>query len=202
MGTGNPREEVNKAQTRNELRQMLRSRRRALSVEEQDRGAEGLLSNLTKRNEYQSSQRIALYLACDGEISPELVAKHAWSQGKQCYLPVLDPDDKTHLLFQAYRPDTPLLTNRFNIPEPELNLGDCIQPEELDLVLMPLTGFDESGGRLGMGGGFYDRTFAFVSNGSRPILIGLAHECQKLEKVPMADWDVPVQGVVTGAGCY
>lgn len=187
---------------RKELRQALRARRRALSSIEQAEAAQGLLDQLLKRVDYQGSQKIALYLASDGEINPEHVVRHAWEQGKQCFLPVLDPNDKTRMLFQAYRPDTPLIANRYNIPEPELNPAECIDPEALDLVLMPLTGFDDQGGRLGMGGGFYDRTFAFVKADSTPILLGLAHECQRVAKVPVAEWDVPVRGIVTGKRSY
>ena len=188
--------------SRTELRQALRKRRQALGAEEQAEAAKGLLQQLLKRADYRNSQSIALYLAHDGEISPEHVARDAWEQGKQCFLPVLDPNDKSRMLFQAYHSDTVLVANRFNISEPELNLAECIDPEKLDLVLMPLTGFDARGGRLGMGGGFYDRTFSFVGENCTLMLLGLAHECQRVAKMPVAEWDVPVQGVITGKRCY
>ncbi len=75
----------------------------------------------------------------------------------------------------------------------------------LDLVLLPLVGFDEQGGRLGMGGGFYDRSLAYLArrkNGHKPTLIGLAHECQKVDRLALASWDIPLAGTVTDAGWY
>ena len=185
-----------------QLRTELRQRRRALSDEEQERAASGVLEQLKRLSEFHQSEQIALYLANDGEVCPGLIANHAWALGKHCYLPVLDSDDRQKMHFQRYTPDTVLLPNRYGISEPVLDFSLCIPAQELDLVLMPLTGFDVSGKRLGMGGGFYDRAFAFVQSGSKPVLYGLAHECQKVESIPVESWDVPMAGVITGEEVY
>lgn len=187
---------------RKALRSALRDRRRALSELQQEQAAAGVLKQLKQLPEFSRSRKLAVYLANDGEISPECIVRHAWNEGKICYLPVLDNNDKTKMYFQRYTPETVLLPNRFNIPEPVLDLSLCIPATELDLVLMPLTGFDESGGRLGMGGGFYDRAFAFVKTAGKPFLVGLAHECQKVESISVAEWDVPMSEVVTDARVY
>lgn len=187
---------------RKQLRIELRQRRRALSDGEQERAAAGVLEQLKRLSEFHQSEHIAIYLANDGEVNPALIASYAWALGKRCYLPVLDSGDRQKMHFQRYTPDTVLLPNRFNIPEPVLDISLCIPAEALDLVLMPLTGFDESGRRLGMGGGFYDRTLAFVQSGSKPVLYGLAHECQKVENVPVEHWDVPMSGVITDEKVY
>ncbi|MCW7554587.1 5-formyltetrahydrofolate cyclo-ligase [Endozoicomonas gorgoniicola] len=187
---------------RKALRSALRDRRRALSGLQQEQAAAGVLKQLKQLPEFSKSRKLAVYLANDGEISPECIVQYAWHEGKSCYLPVLDNNDKTQMYFQRYTPETVLLPNRFNIPEPVLDLSLCIPATELDLVLMPLTGFDESGGRLGMGGGFYDRAFAFVKTSDKPVLVGLAHECQKVESIPVAEWDVPMSGIVTEGKAY
>jgi len=69
---------------------------------------------------------------------------------------------------------------------------------------MPLVGFDPAGNRLGMGKGFYDRCFAFRGRnpGSsparrRPILAGLAHDCQQVERIPAEEWDVRLDVIFT-----
>ena len=64
---------------------------------------------------------------------------------------------------------------------------------------MPLVGFDAAGNRLGMGGGFYDRTLAFMQRVPRPspVLIGVAHQCQQEAQLPAAAWDIPLQLIVT-----
>jgi 5-formyltetrahydrofolate cyclo-ligase len=95
--------------------------------------------------------------------------------------------------------------NRFRIAEPVANSKRQRKVWALDLVLLPLVGFDEQGGRLGMGGGFYDRSLAYLQrrkNWHKPTLLGLAHECQKVDRLPLASWDVVLQGTVTGTRWY
>lgn len=96
-----------------------------------------------------------------------------------------------------------MVCNRFGIPEPRRSQRR-LPPWLLQLVLMPLVGFDKRGGRLGMGGGFYDTTFAFKHQkmGARPTLIGLAHACQEVESLPLAHWDVPLNAIATDKHCF
>ena len=187
---------------RAELRQQLRQKRRSLSAVEQARAEEDLVSVINSRPEFIKSQHIAFYIANDGEISPQLCVEKAWAMGKHCYLPVLDPETRERMHFLPYSPDVRLMDNRFGIPEPEYDKAVVFPAQMLDLVLMPLTGFDEDGNRLGMGGGFYDRTFSFPRDASKPVLFGLAHECQKVDSIPVADWDIPMQGIATEKRFY
>ena len=86
--------------------------------------------------------------------------------------------------------------NRFGIKEPID--GSPSSAQTLDLILIPLVGFDQRGNRLGMGGGFYDRTLAFkLKTPQRPNLIGLAHECQRVEHLETDPWDIPMTGILT-----
>jgi 5-formyltetrahydrofolate cyclo-ligase len=122
----------------------------------------------------------------------------AHRQGKHIYLPVLQG---RALQFVRFRPGlTSLRPNQFGIPEPRALPATTIAPSQLDLVLLPLVAFDSQGGRLGMGSGFYDRTFAFVQARRprcRPLLIGLAHRLQQVAALPSEPWDVPIAGVAT-----
>jgi 5-formyltetrahydrofolate cyclo-ligase len=109
------------------------------------------------------------------------------------------------LIFCAYQPHTLLKKNRFNIPEPSFSLDSCIAPQDIDLVLVPLVGFTEKGQRLGMGAGFYDRSFAFLLHSSRParpFLLGLAYEWQKLATLKEKNWDVPLNAIITEKKIY
>jgi 5-formyltetrahydrofolate cyclo-ligase len=131
----------------------------------------------------------------------------AWKAGKTVYLPVLVNDPPQSLRFAPYRPGVPLQRNRFNIPEPDSPITDELMPDQLDLVLTPLVAFDLTGTRLGMGGGFYDRSFSFLLNhGSiekRPYLLGLGYEFQKATEVLVREgWDVPLDAAVTEAAFY
>ncbi len=182
------------------LRQQLRNRRRALSRAQQWFAAKVLVKHLRSHPVFLRSQRISFYMADDGEIDPVLLMKMAEHMGKQCYLPVLHPLQPGMLWFSPYREGDSLIQNRFGLAEPAA--GNKIIPSwTLDLVLMPLVGFDDQGHRLGMGGGFYDRTFAFkqnsVSRPKTPVLMGLAHHCQKVEALTCESWDIPLDYIVT-----
>ncbi|MFK0574013.1 5-formyltetrahydrofolate cyclo-ligase [Endozoicomonas sp.] len=185
-----------------DLRMALRERRRALNADQQVSAGKGLCEVLKSRPELLACQHIAVYLANDGEINPETLQEYLWQSGKHCYLPVVDQSGSKVLTFVEYHTGTSLVENRFGIPEPSLNGAKTIPPEKLDIVLVPLTGFDEQGRRLGMGGGCYDRTFAFTSIAHKPILIGLAHECQKVDSIPVEHWDIPMAGIATDCQFY
>ena len=149
---------------------------------------------------YLKARRVALYLAADGEIDPVLLAMDALRRNKQIYLPVLHPLTGDRMLFVAWNQATRLRRNRFGIPQPA-TLAGLVSPWQLDLVLTPLVAFDDQGGRLGMGGGFYDRTFAtdLTARWPRcPHLAGLAHGFQRVEALPGRPWDVPLDAVFTG----
>ena len=185
---------------RSTLRQELRKRRQALSKAQQAKAAKGLCDAFTKHLKLIDDQHIALYLANDGEIDPVYVQKYLWQINKKCYLPVISKNNKHEMTFIHYGPDTQLEPNRFGILEPVFDRANEMAIERLDAVFLPLTGFDLFGGRLGMGGGFYDR--AFSNNQTKAKLIGFAHECQKVEKIPLEKWDVSIDGVLTDKNFY
>ncbi len=143
---------------------------------------------------YRRARTLAVYLAGDGEINPDPLIKAACTEGKCLLLPRLR---QKRLEFVRYRPGNPLRRNRFNIPEP---IGSAVPLRKIDVICMPLVGFDRQGGRLGMGGGFYDRTLAVLQGAGRlpgPRLIGLAYACQEVAQLPHEEWDVQLAGIVT-----
>jgi len=189
---------------RHELRKQLRQRRRKLSPREQEQASASLALNLLKNPDLQRARHIAIYLPNDGEIDPHPYMAMAHRKGVHFYLPVLHPIHTGKLVFSPYYDGVELTANRFGIPEPAFSKGLRRPAWALDAVLFPLVGFDENGGRLGMGGGFYDRTFAFSRLRPRlaPKLIGLAHEFQKVKTLPIEPWDVPLHSVVTDRKVY
>ena len=190
---------------RPQLRRMLRKARRALTASQQRQAARGLYKQLAQQPLFRRAKHIALYLPTDGEIDPRLLLRAAQRRGKATYLPVLSAWPRTKMVFQRIRPGEKLQLNRFRILEPRHNLARQRKVWALDLVLLPLVGFDDVGGRLGMGGGFYDRSLAYRArrkNWRKPTLLGLAHECQKVERLAQASWDVPLQGTVTDKAWY
>lgn len=187
---------------RKALRRQLRQRRRSLSPAQQRAAAEKLCRLLKHQPLFIRSRNVAFYLPNDGEIDPQPLIQAALACGKRCYLPVLKPGSDNRLWFVRYDRDTPLHKNRFGIPEPRADYRRSLAPEQLDLVLMPLVGFDAEGGRMGMGGGFYDRTFEFKNKAgaAKTYLLGLAHSCQRVEQLDVAAWDIPLNAIATEQG--
>lgn len=180
---------------RNQLRQQIRKTRANLTALQQQQAEDSITQQALALIEERNAQHIALYLSFDGEISTEKLIKTLWAQGKQVYLPVLHPFNPNHLLFLRYLPDTPMLKNKFGIWEPKFNVQNVLPLDELDILFTPLVAFDKQGNRLGMGGGFYDRTLQNWQNSSF-IPVGLAHQCQQVEQLPTEAWDVPLHQIL------
>lgn len=184
-----------------ELRRRIRAQRRALGPARQHAAARRAAHHTCRHILFRNARRIALYVAADGELDPLPIAAEALRTGKAVYLPVLDPHSHNRLLFVRLRAGARMRRNRFGIPEP-LWWRERAKPWQLDLVLMPLVAFDNAGNRLGMGGGFYDRTFARELSQRwprRPALCGLAHRLQRVDagQLEPAPWDVPLARVFT-----
>lgn len=174
----------------------MRELRRRLHREQQTRFAHQAARRALAQPSVQAARRVALFLSFDGELDTRPLIRHLWRQGKEVYLPVLHPFCCGHLLFLRYEPDTPLVNNRFNILEPCLDVRRVLPCAQLDVMFTPLVAFDAQGRRLGMGGGFYDRTLQrWRQNGPYPI--GLAHDCQQVEAIPSEAWDIPLPAIVT-----
>ena len=177
-----------------QLRASIRCRRRRLGLGAQKRAAYQLARKVVQLEAYQHSRSIALYWAMDGEIDCSLLLKQAWRDGKSIYLPVLTLGRHKAMQFVLYTPATKLVSNRYGILEPESAIS--VLPQNLDLVIVPLVAFDHAGNRIGMGGGFYDRTFAFRQSVSKPLLVGVAHHLQRVKKIVPQKWDVPLDRVI------
>jgi 5-formyltetrahydrofolate cyclo-ligase len=191
--------------SRNGLRRELRAQRNLLTPPEQAHAALAVAAHITATRLFRVSRRIAAYLPNDGEIETRPLMQRIRAMKKTCYLPILSRLQHDRLWFAPYTPDTPLALNRFGIPEPVVPARTWVRAQELDLVLMPLVGFDARGNRLGMGGGFYDKSLAFLRHRSgwrKPHLLGLAHDFQRVERLETFAWDVPLQGVATDRTVY
>ncbi len=178
------------------LRHDLRQQRQALSPQHQKNATLLLLNRLCQHQLFIASQKIAFYLANDGEINPYPLLEQSIQLGKQCYLPVIQQN--LTLAFRRYTPDTKLVINSFGIPEPAR--GKLLKAQHLDLILTPLVGYDRYRKRLGMGGGFYDRSLNFKKNAvvaKKPWLAGLAHQCQEVKNIPCDPWDIRLDAVFT-----
>lgn len=190
------------------IRKAMRAKRNNLDKQYLDLAALLCYKIILKYNLLDNSNKIAFYFANDHELDLKYLLEHCLNQNKQCYLPVLSTND-THnntLKFVKYTQNSVLVLNKYNIPEPVYTNADVIPAQELDLVFMPLVAFTKKGQRLGMGGGYYDRTFAFLVNSlnnvnniniDKPKLIGIGYDIQCIENLKTEKWDIGLHGVAT-----
>lgn len=184
--------------TRAQTRREIRAARRALSRRERLDRSHDLCVTFARSGILNTRPaRVAAFWPNDGEVDLSPLFPRLWQAGLQVYLPVVAGP---RLWFANYTPLTPTAENRFGIPEPRGRNRGRVPTWALDLVLMPLVAFDDRGNRIGMGGGFYDRTFAFMARRqrfTRPLLVGTAFEFQRREHIDAQGWDVPLDAVVT-----
>lgn len=182
------------------LRRALKARRRALPPQWIRQHSSAIARRLWQLPGLARAQRIACYLPANGEVDCRFIIESAWGRGRQVLLPVLRGN---RLRFAPWRPGAASLRNRFGIDEPAVARSDEVDGRQLDLVLMPLVGFDLAGNRLGMGGGYYDRSFAFRLRRTRwrkPRLVGIAWQFQQVDALDARAWDVPLDAVITESG--
>lgn len=186
---------------RQAIRQQIRHARQALSTNEQTQASLLLVEQLKKISVVENAKSVAIYLANDGELNTTPFIQWCWQQNIKTYLPVLHPFNQGQLLFLHYYATSAMIENKYGILEPQLNVRHVCPVRKLDIIFTPLVAFDNSGARLGMGGGYYDRTLANLES-IKPIIMGLAHDCQKVTTVPTEIWDVPLPHIVTPSKHY
>lgn len=179
------------------LRSSLRKTRANLSDSLRDQAA-GRCAQLARTlPALQHARCIAAYMPHRGEMSCEPIIDWALGRGVTVLLPVVVG---RHMRFAPFRPGEALAPNRWGILEPEGRPGRRVSARRPNVVLMPLVAFDASGNRLGQGGGYYDRAFAFRNTAKswrRPLLVGLAYDFQQVGQLDAKPTDVPVDAVIT-----
>ncbi len=184
------------------LRRELRMRRRNVMPEARQAAAHAIATGVAGLRLFRPGRRVGVYLPIGGEVDTEPVIALARRQGCRVFAPVVTSFARRSMRFVPLS-SAPLMRNRWGIPEP--GEGVSVHGRWLDVVLVPCVAFDATGARLGMGAGFYDRHFAYLNrrrSWRRPLLVGLAYEFQRVERLAQADWDVRLAGVVTERGCY
>ena len=181
------------------LRNAMRRQRRALSDAEQQAHGHALARHLSRSSLPLRARTFAAYAAADGEMDLHESFIRLWTMGKRIALPVIDPLSN-RLSFYEHVPHRPLRRGAFNILVPASD-APHVPPLAIDVVLTPLVAFDRLGSRLGMGGGYYDRTFGAVHRLMRPAMVGVAHSLQEhSQAISRQAWDLPLDAVLTEKG--
>ncbi len=188
---------VNDDEQRRQGRAQLAARRRALGAAERIATAQGLRRSLGQLPEFLVDENVAGYWACDGELPLNIAVAPLAGRGQRLLLPLIGP--RRTLRFAPWQAGEDVRPNRHGIPEPASDTG-ALLPAQLDLVLLPLLGFDRRGNRLGFGGGYYDASFAFLRDMPRPtspLLVGIGYAFQELPAIAAQPWDIALDYVAT-----
>lgn len=175
------------------LRRELSAKRRALSTKQQKLHALGLAQQFARSPWAWRTSRMASYLAGNGELDPVLINQQALATFRTIAVPVVRAQQLEFFQLEVH---TRFTQNRFGLREPDTS-AKFVDTRSIGIMLLPLLGFDESGNRLGMGGGFYDRHLGNLPPGLRPTLIGVGHECQGVDSLDAQPWDIPLDGLLT-----
>ena len=189
---------------RKALRQELKQRRTAIPNTERELAAHAVLEQLRHWRPFTTARHIAAYDAVAAELPTATIQAHIQQRGKALYLPALPNKPTGRLRFVPSDHSSSWHLNRYAIPEPvEDRQHPARNPSFINLILVPLVGFDDRGNRMGMGAGYYDRTLAFRMqrrHWRKPMLVGLAYACQQVDALPAESWDVPLDAIITEHG--
>ncbi len=187
---------------RRHLRRAGRAKRRGLSYGEQQAHARSACRIVLRSGLLLAHHRFSAYFAADGELDPEPLVARIHQMQREVAFPVINkPDKQRTMRFQRLRPGQALALGPLGIWQPAATSRFAIPGWSLSMMLVPLVAFDTRGTRLGMGGGYYDAYLAKLGK-RQPFLLGYAHECQRVENIPRAPWDVPLDAVATETSIY
>lgn len=187
------------------IRTYIRSLRRSLQLSEQYIAAQLITNKIITLNCIRKSKHIAVFISFDGEIRTDLLIKTLLFMNKYIYVPIVPSCNCQYLSFTQYTLSTPLIKNPYiHTYEPEYNKNSIISIKKLDIMFIPLVAFDKYGNRLGMGGGFYDKTLLYYNNKTNCTFIGLGYDFQKIPKgaLPSETKDVNLSKIITPNCCY
>ncbi|RQO72781.1 5-formyltetrahydrofolate cyclo-ligase [Aquitalea sp. FJL05] len=147
-------------------------------------------------------KRIGGYLAAGSELDIEILLSTALQRGASVWLPQIPARGRRMWFSRLNAAGRWYRHPRYGIVEFD---GPCLRAERLDVLLLPLLAVDEQGYRMGQGGGFYDSSLAFRHRHPRygkPLLVGVAYDCQRVAAVPREAWDVQLDYLLTESGLH
>ena len=184
--------------TKADLRNAGKSGRRSLTYEEREFASEVICAAAISSTFFQRAKYVACYLPTDVEVNCWRLIKRAWLMKKRVFVPALQKNSR--LRFVEFHANSETRANKYGLEEP---IGErALDPRRLDIVFTPLVAFDLQFNRIGMGGGYYDRTFSFLNKRQflfKPKLVGMAFDCQRVEHIDASAWDIPLFQVITEA---
>lgn len=179
------------------LRKDILTKRKNIDTAEKEKMDKEILDRFFESKYYKEAENIFIYISYDSEIDTSEIIDKAFKDGKKIYVPRTEFETRLMDAVEITSFDN-LIKSSYGILEPSIE-DSHINPNELDLIVVPGVAFDRNGGRMGYGAGFYDRYFKKINkdNIKRIVKLALAYDFQVLEEVPMNVQDVPVDFIIT-----
>ena len=186
---------------KSELRKEMRQRRALLDDIHRNILDTAINTHLVDHARQENVKTVAAYLAFDGEPDLRQGLATLEKEGVSLVLPVVHKiPGRNTISFHLWTADDTLMPNRFGILEP------VDTPEvplvQIDLMLIPLVGWDRAGNRLGMGASYYDRALQPLARNERPVRTGVAYAAQETEHIPVDPWDIRLHAMLTENGWF
>jgi len=179
------------------LRKEILTKRKNIDIVEKEKMDRKISDKFYQSRYYREAEKIFIYISYDSEINTKEIINKALKDNKKIYVPRTEFKSRLMDAVEITSLDN-LIENEYGILEPSAE-ESYINPNELDLIVVPGVAFDRNGGRMGYGAGFYDRYFKRISKDriKKVEKIALAYDFQILDKIPMNEQDVPVSYIIT-----
>jgi len=180
---------------KDKIRNISKSNREALKKDFIKKASSDISQKIITSEYFKDADNIGCYLSTEYEVSTDIIISSAHQKNKNLYVPKIKQGHAMDFVKITLTSD--IVKNKYGIHEPLSE--DIIAADKLDIVVVPIVAFDRKKNRIGMGGGFYDRKFKYLKNSKNnfQLLIGVAFECQKVEKIKPESWDVKLSAVIT-----
>lgn len=180
---------------RNTLRKEVLARRDGLTTEQRRLKSLAVLEKIYQVEEFRKAATIFIYVNFRSEVETIPIINRCLAEKKQVVVPLTDPKNSKLIPYIISDPDRELKPGYCGIPEPNPLYAETFDPGKIDIIILPGSVFDAKGGRLGYGGGYYDRFLE--SDAPNAFRIGLAFELQVVSTVPLLPHDQKLQALIT-----
>ncbi len=178
-----------------EIRKKILELKNALSPKEIQDKSNTIFNKLNKIDFYNKANNVMIYVSFGSEVMTKPIIDDSLNKGKRVFIPVTVPKTKQLIISELKDFEKDLQVGHFGVMEPKEEALRPVDPDIIDLVVVPGVAFDKNGYRIGYGGGYYDRFLPRLSE--RTPKISLAFEMQLIDRVPKDEYDIPVEYILT-----
>lgn len=181
--------------TKEAIRKELLKARREMNEDDVTKFSHDIFLQLINSQVFKESKNIMIYLSFNNEVDTYKLMKYCLNSGKRVIVPYCIKEERKIIPSEVKNPDTELKLNSIGYKEPDIESLREVKVEDIDLVIVPGVVFDESGNRIGFGGGYYDRFLKRLK--STTMTIAICYDYQIIDRVPVDEFDIPVKSIIT-----